>query len=146
MSAIVELAAALEPELRPYAVGDPGAGRFADAPVSPDRAFVLEAVYEAYLLHYGEPRLSAAMDDDLRLLAGDALYATGLSRLAAIGDLAAVAELADLITGCAWARAEGRPELVDELWAASVVALGSPGGPGAASVITERLARSPRSP
>ena len=50
------------------------------------------------------------MDDDLRLLAGDALYALGLSRLADSGDLAAVAELADLISLTARAQAEGRPE------------------------------------
>ena len=50
------------------------------------------------------------MDDDLRLLAGDALYALGLSRLAQTGDLDAVAELADLISDCARAHAEGRPE------------------------------------
>ena len=59
---------------------------------------MLEAVYEGYLLHYGESRLFAGMDDDLRLLAGDALYALGLARLAEAGDLAAVAELSDLIS------------------------------------------------
>jgi fructose-1,6-bisphosphatase I len=37
------------------------------------------------------------MDEDLRLLAGDALYALGLARLAEAGDLDAVAELADVI-------------------------------------------------
>ena len=37
--------------------------------------FMLEAVYEGYLMHYGEPRAFAGMDQDLRLLAGDALYA-----------------------------------------------------------------------
>ena len=63
-----------------------------------DRLFVLEAVYEGYLLHYGEPRAFRGMDADLRLLAGDALYALGLSRLADNGDLAAVAELSDLIS------------------------------------------------
>ena len=51
----------------------------------PDRLFVLEAVYEGYLLHYGEPRAFAGMDADLRLLAGDALYALGLPRLAERG-------------------------------------------------------------
>ena len=49
--------------------------------------FVLEAVREGYELHYGAPRAFAGMDDDLRLLAGDALYALGLSRLAETGDL-----------------------------------------------------------
>ena len=54
---------------------------------------MLEAVHEGYLMHYGEPRAYARMEDDLRLLAGDALYALGLSRLAEAGDLEAVAEL-----------------------------------------------------
>ena len=70
---------------------------------------MLEAVREGYELHYGEPRVFAGMDDDLRLLAGDALYALGLSRLAEAGDLDAVAELADLISACAQAQAEDRP-------------------------------------
>ena len=48
------------------------------------------------------------MDADLRLLAGDALYALGLARLAELGDLPAVAELADLIALCARAHARGR--------------------------------------
>ena len=52
---------------------------------------------------------SPGMDDDLRLLAGDALYALGLTRLAETGDLEAVAELADLISLCAQAQAESRP-------------------------------------
>ena len=69
---------------------------------------MLEAVYEGYLLHYGEPRAFRGMDADLRLLAGDALYALGLSRLAENGDLEAVAELSDLISLTAQAQAEGR--------------------------------------
>ena len=56
------------------------------------------------------------MDDDLRLLAGDALYALGLSRLAEAGDLEAVAELSDLISRSAQAHAEGRPEDAEALW------------------------------
>ena len=43
---------------------------------------MLEAVREAYELHYGTPRAFEELDDDLRLLGGDALYALGLSRLA----------------------------------------------------------------
>ena len=76
------------------------------------------------------------MDEDLRLLAGDSLYALGLERLAASGDLEAVAELADLISLCAFAHAEGRPELADELWAAT---LANTLGRGAASGAREAL-------
>lgn len=61
-------------------------------------AAVVESVREGYLLHYGEPRLLAALDADLRLLIGDHLYARGIERLVALGDTLAVAELADLIS------------------------------------------------
>jgi hypothetical protein len=77
---------------------------------------VLEAVHEGYLMHYGEPRAYSGMDPDLRLLAGDALYALGLSRLAETGDLEAVAILSDLISGSAQAQAEGRPADAEALW------------------------------
>ena len=63
------------------------------------------------------------MDDDLRLLAGDALYALGLARLAESGDLAAVAELSDLISRSAQAHAEGRGAAAEALWDASASAL-----------------------
>ena len=89
------------------------------------RGFVLEAVYEGYLMHYGEPRAFAGMDEDLRLLAGDALYALGLSRLAEAGDLEAVAALSDLISRSAQAHAEGRPEEAEALWESSAQALAS---------------------
>ena len=89
------------------------------------RGFVLEAVYEGYLMHYGEPRAFTGMDEDLRLLAGDALYALGLSRLAETGDLEAVAALSDLISRSAQAHAEGRPEDAEALWESSAQSLAS---------------------
>jgi hypothetical protein len=114
--------AAVHESLAPYgAVSGPGEweGRLAA-----DRAFTMEAVYEGFLMHYREPRsFSDEMDPDLRLLAGDSLYALGLERLAERGDLAAVAELADLISHCAQAEAEGRPEAIEALWEASVATL-----------------------
>jgi hypothetical protein len=133
VSALAEVAAAVDPALQPYTLAAPPQGEWERRlPESPHRAFTLEAVYEGYLLHYGEPRAFAPdMDRDLRLLAGDALYALGLDRLAQHGDLDAVAELADLISLCARAQAEGRPELVPALWEASVQALSPAGGPGA---------------
>ena len=81
-----------------HGVADPGPGRFEGLAAPGDARFVLEAVYEGYLLHYGTSRAFQGMDQDLRLLAGDALYALGLSRLARAGDLEAVAELSDLIS------------------------------------------------
>ena len=137
MSALLELVAAASASLGAHAVSEPPPGRFELD--DPDRLFVLEAVYEGYLMHYGTPRAFAGMDDDLRLLAGDALYALGLSRLAERGDVPAVAELSDLISLAAQAQAEGRPELAEELWEASATALSSEGGPGARAVLGGRL-------
>ena len=92
---------------------------------------MLLAVREAYLLHYREPRAFAGMDPDLRLLAGDSVYALGVARLAEAGDLVAVAELADLISACAQAESEGRRDGAQERWEASANALSrtQPSGP-----------------
>jgi hypothetical protein len=121
VSALAEVVAAADPALAPYAVSELGPGRF-DA-VAGVRGFVLEAVYEGYLMHYGEPRAFTGMDADMRLLAGDALYALGLSRLAETGDLEAVAVLSDLISDSAQAQAEGRQADAEALWEASAAAL-----------------------
>jgi hypothetical protein len=121
VSALAEVVAAADPALAPHAVSDPGPGRFDD--VDGVRGFVLEAVYEGYLLHYGEPRAFTGMDRDMRLLAGDALYALGLARLAETEDLEAVAILSDLISATAQAQAEGRPDDAEALWEASAVSL-----------------------
>jgi hypothetical protein len=87
-------------------------------------AFVVEAIREGYLLHYATGRLLADDDRDLLLLAGDHLYALGLARLAALGDVQAVSELADVISLGARAHAEGRPELAEAAWEAGAVAVG----------------------
>jgi hypothetical protein len=118
MSALRELAEAVDPALAEHAVADPGPGRFASV-TNRTRGFVLEAVREAYELHYGTPQAFEDLDDDLRLLGGDALYALGLSRLAEVGDLEAVAELSDLITACAKAQAADEPVTAERAWAAA---------------------------
>ncbi len=119
MSTLREVLAAVDPALAEHAVADPGPDRFAEVVADPDRLFTLEAVHEGYLLHYGEPRAFAGMDPDLRLLAGDALYALGLSRVADRGDLEAVSELSDLITAAARAHAEDDPARATTLWSDS---------------------------
>lgn len=97
-------------------------------------ALVIESVREGYLLHYGEPRVIVGADPDLRLLAGDYLYALGLERLAGLGDLQAVRELSDLISIGAQLHADAgakRPEPAGEaLWLATTVAVatGEPAG------------------
>ncbi len=82
-----------------------------------DVALLLEAIREGELLHYRASRVLATDDPDLALLAGDRLYALGLERLAAMGDLEAVASLAELISTSAQAHAEGRPEVADAAFA-----------------------------
>jgi hypothetical protein len=61
---------------------------------------------------------------DLRLLAGDQLYAIGLARLVDLGDTLAVAELADTITLSALAQGAGRRKLADAVWEAGARAVG----------------------
>lgn len=127
MSALQRVVEAVDPALAEHSAADPGPDRFAALVADEDRLFVLEAVYEGYLLHYGEPRAFRGMDADLCLLAGDALYALGLSRLADKGDLPAVAELSDLISLTARAQAEGRPEDADAAWLSTALVLAEPG-------------------
>ncbi|HEX6115488.1 MAG TPA: hypothetical protein VFY99_00215 [Solirubrobacterales bacterium] len=100
--------------------------RAAGAPA--EYALLVEAVREGYLLHYGEPRVVRDADEDLRLLAGDYLYALGLERLAGLGDLEAVRELADLISISAKLHAERGGAGSRELWLASAVAVAAGGG------------------
>ena len=91
------------------------------------RGWVLETVREGYRMHYTEPRAFGAaepeLDEDLKLLGGDALYALGLERLADEGDLAAVAVLADLISDCARAESEGGE--TEHLWGRASASLAS---------------------
>lgn len=89
--------------LRPEPDGEPIFG-----PLVPEaHALGVETIYEGYLVHYGRPRLFAPPDEDVALLLGDYLYAHGLVRVAATGDLDAVAALAELISTCAHLRGEG---------------------------------------
>ena len=90
----------------------------------PRFALGLETIYEGYLAHYGEPRLFAPGDSDFALLLGDYLYAHGLVRISAGHDVAAVADLSELISLCSQLRAEDA-DGDGALWAASAALLGS---------------------
>lgn len=92
-------------------------------------ALLVEAIVEGYLQHYGEGRVVRPADPDLALLAGDRLYALGLAHLAELGDLDAVAELADVISLAAQAHAEGDADRAAAVWAAGVAAVGHGGDP-----------------
>lgn len=92
--------------------------------LTPDRhALGLETIYEGYLVHYGRSRLFAPDDDETALLLGDYLYAQGLVHVAETGDVAAVADLAELISLCGQARADGR-DGDGVAWAATAAVLG----------------------
>lgn len=92
----------------------------------PEQALGLETIYEGYLLHYGRSRLFAPTDDDIALLLGDTLLAQGLVRISALGDVAAVGDLAELLSLCAQSRAAGtRGEAA--AWAATAALLGRGG-------------------
>lgn len=95
---------------------------------SPDAyAEIVEAVYEGHLVHTSpraRGRIVSTPDEDLALLAGDRLYALGLSRLADLGDLDAVAELADVIVLGAQAQATQDPELAAAAFQAGAAAVG----------------------
>ena len=102
-----------------------GAAVAGDAPGDGDGPYanVLAAIREGYEQHYGQGRVLRTEDRDLALLAGDRLYALGLALLAERGDLPAVAVLADLISECASAHADGSPERAEAAWSRATTAL-----------------------
>jgi hypothetical protein len=85
---------------------------------------LVEAIYEGYLLHYGAPRALHVPEADMRLLAGDRLYAIGLAHLVQLADTFAVAELADTITLSALAQGAGAAALADAVWMAGARTVG----------------------
>ena len=100
--------------------------------LAPDEfALGVETVYEAYLVHYGRPRLFGALDADEAVLLGDYLYAHGLVRIAEAGGVPAVAAMAELISSCAALRADGT-DGDGEAWVEAARALG--GAPSEAGV------------
>ena len=74
-------------------------------------------------MHYGPPRNGDFADSDVALLEGDRLYAMGLERLAALGELHAIAELSDVISLCAQAHSAGDADLAAAVWEAGDAAV-----------------------
>jgi hypothetical protein len=104
------------------------------------------AVHDGYEHHYGSTQAADSPDRDLALLDGDRRYADGLARLAAIGELTAIAELADAISLCAQAHAEERPNVADAVWAASATAIGWGATPELAGAKARARASDPAAP
>ena len=101
------------------------------SPLGPEElALGVETIYEGYLVHYGRSRLFSPGDEDTALLLGDYLYAHGLVRVAESGNVAAVSDLAKLISLCAQGRAEAPADGRDgdaAAWAATAARLGEGG-------------------
>ena len=76
----------------------------------------IAAAREGQRLHSGTPVVVTEADADLALLGGDRLYALGVERLAAHGDLDGVAALADVISECAQAQADGDSGRAELAW------------------------------
>jgi hypothetical protein len=135
MATLVEPEAGIEPGRAGEAIASPEPGA-ASSPASiaaggpraagrrEEYELLVEAIYEGYLLHYGTPRVVCVPEADLKLLAGDRLYAIGLALLVGLGDTAAVAELADTITLSALAQGAGSAELAENVWSAGARAVG----------------------
>lgn len=107
---------------------------------------LVEAIREGYLLHYAKGRVLSPDDPDLSLLAGDQLYALGLARLAELGDLEAVVELADVISLSAQAQADGDAALAEAVWDAGAAAVGHGAAPELAAAKSLARAGAPAAP
>jgi hypothetical protein len=103
----------------------------------PRFALGLETIYEGYLVHYGRPRAFEPADGDAALVLGDYLYAQGLARIAELGDVEAVSDLAELISLCAHVQAAGRAG-DGAAWAATAALLGQGALAEARSALSKR--------
>jgi hypothetical protein len=118
-----------DPPVDQQALDEPGPAQLAAAGPRTrenERGYELlvEMILEGYRLHYETPVIVRPDDPDLALLLGDQLYALGLARLAELGDLDAVTELADVISLAAQAHSASDPDLARSVWEAGAVAVG----------------------
>lgn len=96
-----------------------------DGAASPERyQRGLEYIFEGFLLHYGRNRLLKPDENNFYLLAGDYMFAQGLSAIAGLEDLACVRELAELIRLCSFIHGENRdPALALSAWVVTTLRL-----------------------
>lgn len=113
----------------------------------PEYQLVVDLIHEGHMLHGGGPGwVVATADHDLALLLGDQLYAVGLTRLARLGDIEAITELADVIALCAQARVAEWGDLALAAWDAGPVAVGWGGSPELAAAKASARAGDPDAP
>jgi hypothetical protein len=87
-------------------------------------AEVIADIASGARLHYENAN---STDPDLDLLVGDQLYASGLTKLAALGDLEETARLADLISRVAQLYSQGQAAVAGALLEDAERRLGAPG-------------------
>lgn len=110
------------------AIGDapaaPLLAPLAAPPLTEHEALGLDLILEGFLMHRGRPRALAPASRDRALLLGDYCYARGLVRIAAAGDLYAIAALSELIATSTGRVADvGAPAGLAALWRATVGAI-----------------------
>ena len=96
-------------------------------------AEVIAEIARGARLHYEN---AGSADPDLDLLLGDQSYASGLAKLAALGDIEETARLAELISRVAQLHAEGETAAARQLLAAAEQRLGSVRAAGGAALLT----------
>lgn len=95
-----------------------------NTPVSDNYKFAIEYIFEGYLLHYGRSRLLITDTTDFNLLAGDYMFARGLSYIAALKDLFTVSVLADLISLCSYIHClDHGQEIAPGIWGATTLCI-----------------------
>jgi hypothetical protein len=91
-----------------------------------DAAAGLDLILEGFLLHHGRPRHLSLDDPGRRVLAGDYCYASGLTRVAAAGDLRVIELLAELVALSSALVATGKRDALPALWRATAHAIADP--------------------
>ncbi len=104
-----------------------------------DAAIGLDLILEGFLLHHGTPRHLHLNDAGQRVLAGDFCYASGLTRVAAAGDLRVIEILAELVALSSALVSSGDRDVLAPLWQATATAIADPDRDGDLRAATTAL-------
>ncbi len=102
-------------------------GPLAHPGLDAEAAVGLDLILEGFLLHHGTPRHLHLDDPGQRVLAGDFCYASGLTRVAAAGDLRVIELLAELVALSSALVSSGDRHALAPLWRATAAAIADPG-------------------